>query len=105
MDDYLAGELAVGRIAKVDHLHALGIVCSRFGVIPKRGQLNQWQLNLDLLYLPGQSVNDGIEPGLSPLHYVSVDHMVQRILQLGQGALLAEVDIKRAPQCPHLSRE
>ena len=98
VEAYLATELAAGRITEVDQQYASGIIISRFGVIPKRGQPNQWHLILDLSHPPGHSINDGVQPTLSSLHYVSVDDAVQRTLQLGQGALLAKVDIEHAYQ-------
>jgi hypothetical protein len=96
VEAYLATELAAGRIAEVDQRYAPGIIVSRFGVIPKQGQLNQWRLILDLSHPSGHSINDGVQSALSSLHYVSVDDAVHRILQLGRGALLAKVDIKHA---------
>ena len=88
--------ISAGRIAEVDSRHASGIVFSRFGVIPKRGQPNQWRLILDSSYPPGNSINDGVQQALSSLRYVSVDDAVQQILQLGRGTLLAKVDVKHA---------
>ena len=73
-----------------------GLVISRFGVIPKRGQGNQWRLILDLSHPTGRSVNDGISRELSSLSYASVDQAVERILELGPGTLLAKCDIKQA---------
>ena len=40
VEAYLATELAAGRIAEVDQQYASGIIVSRFGIIPKRGQPN-----------------------------------------------------------------
>ena len=45
VDDYLAVELATGKRAKIDEKAVPGIVVSRFGVIPKQGQPNQWRLH------------------------------------------------------------
>ena len=96
VEAYLATELAAGRIVEVDQQYAPGVIVSCFGVIPKRGQPNQWRLILDLSQPPGHSVNDGVQPALSSLHYVLVDDAVHCILLLGRGTLLAKIDIKHA---------
>ena len=44
----------------------------------------------------GESVNDGIDRDLCSMHYVSVDIAVRHIVQLGQGALIAKIDIQQA---------
>ena len=72
-----------------------GLIISRFGVIPKRNQENQWRLILHLSHPSNQSVNDGISKDLSTLTYSSVDEAV-RILRLSQGTLQAKCDIKQA---------
>lgn len=41
-------------------------------------------------------MNDGISREPSSLSYISVDDVVDRVLQLGYGALLAKMDIKQA---------
>ena len=66
---------------------------SRFGVIPKNHQPGKWRLILDPA---GASVNDGIERELCSLKYTSVDEAVQRFSELGQGSLLAKLDIESA---------
>ena len=82
---------------------------SRFGVIPKRDQPGKWRLILDLSSPEGHSVNDGIEPDMCSLKYSSVDAAAEIIAHLGQGALLAKIDIAHAyrnipvhPQDRHL---
>lgn len=63
VDEYLANEVALGRVAgpfispQLPHLHI-----SSFGVIPKRGQPGKWRLIIDLSSPGGSSVNDGIDP-------------------------------------------
>ena len=68
---------------------------SRFGVIPKNTP-GKWRLILDLSDPEGYSVNDGIDPDLCSLSYVSVDEAARAAAKLGRGALLAKVDIKSA---------
>ena len=41
-------------------------------------------------------MNDGIEPELCSLTYTSVDRAVQVLLELGQGCVMAKLDIKSA---------
>ena len=69
---------------------------SRFGVIPKPYKPGQWRLILDLSHPVGLSVNDGIDEKLSSLSYVSVDDIVNTILSLGQGTMLAKIDVRNA---------
>ena len=71
---------------------------SRFGVIPKFHQPNKWRLIIDLSYPKGKSVNDGIRKDLCSMSYISVDDAIRQIITLGQGTLLAKIDIKSAFQ-------
>ena len=67
---------------------------SPFGVIPKPRQPGKWRLILDLSSPHGHSVNDGIDPHLCSLSYSRVNDAATRILALGQGTLLAKMDIQ-----------
>ena len=96
VDEYLQEELENNRIAKVQPPVSPRVVINRFGLIPKQGQPNKWRLILDLSYSPNQSVNDGINRELASLHYASVDTAVKQVIKLGQGALMAKVDIRHA---------
>ena len=98
VNDYLATELAAGRTVGPFEPHELpnGQV-SRFGAIPKANQPGKWRLMIvDLSSPNGYSVNDGIAPELCSLKYASVDQAVENILGLGQGTLLAKVDVEHA---------
>ena len=75
------------------HHHAIHV--NRFGVIPK-GNSGKWHLITDLSYPPGNSVNDGIDPKLCSLKYTSVEDVAGIAAKLGQGALMAKVDIETA---------
>ena len=94
---YLASEQEAGRIAgpfreqEVPEVHV-----SRFGVIPKSGKPDEWHLILDLSFPPDKSVNDGIDQQLCSLRYPTVDQAVAHILRVGQGAVLAKVDVAHA---------
>ena len=67
-----------------------------FGVIPKKSKPAKWRLIVDLSSPHGPSVNDGVDKDLCSLSYVSIDHVVDGILRLGRGSLMAKVDIKQA---------
>ena len=41
-------------------------------------------------------MNDGIDPELCSLHYISVDDVATAAAGLGRGALMAKVDIEAA---------
>ena len=97
VDQYLAEELAQHRI--VDSYHtvwASQLHISRFGVIPKNHQPNKWRLITDLSHPANHSVNDGIPKTLCSLSYITIDSAIKHIIQLGQGTLLAKIDIKHA---------
>ena len=95
VEDYLRTELQAGRIRGPVPDNPL-IQISRFGVIPKSGQPGKWRLILDLSSPHGNSVNDAIQKDLCSLTYATVDQAVRRILHLGQGTLLAKIDIQHA---------
>ena len=65
-------------------------------MIPKPDKPGKWRLILDLSYPEGASVNTGIKKETSSLSYVSVDHIVEKVLELGVGSLLTKIDIKSA---------
>ena len=51
---------------------------------------------MDLSSPRNHSVNDGIIPKWASLTYVSVEMIAERVKALGQGSLLAKVDVKSA---------
>ena len=69
---------------------------NRFGLVPKGHEPDKWRLIVDLSFPGGSSVNDGIGPELCGLRYTSVDAACQRVLELGQGAVLAKFDVSGA---------
>ena len=69
---------------------------SSFGVIPKRGQLGNWHLIVDLSSPAGSSVKDGIDPHKFTLHYITVDQIICLVSQFGKGALMAKFDVESA---------
>ena len=94
--DYLVRECMEGRIISPLLLSDFPrIHTSCFGVIPK-SLPGKWRLIVDLSAPEGHSVNDGIREDLCLLKYVMVDEAAQAVLELGQGAQLAKVDVRSA---------
>ena len=93
IDQYLCTELKKGRVAgpfstaPIPNLHI-----SRFGIVPKKYQPGKWQLILDLSSPAGHSVNDGIPKESFSVQYMRVDDVINGILSLGRGSLLAKFD-------------
>ena len=91
--EYLAKECAEGRVLGPLPMQAVwGVQVSKFGVIPK-GKTGKWRLIVDLSFPDGASVNDGIDPDLCSLTYVSVDDAARAV---AKAAFLAKADIKQA---------
>ena len=94
---FLDKECAAGHMLGPFSAQALGILpplhVIRFGVIPKGHDTGKWRLITDLSYPPGLSVNDGIDPELFLLTYMSVDAVAEVAVSYPPGALLAKVDI------------
>ena len=95
-EEYLKEGKLRRTIGLFDGEKAKGIHTSRFGIIPKPHKPGKWRLILDWSHPSGAAVNDGISKELSSLSYGSVDDIVDTILSLGQGALLAKIDIRSA---------
>ena len=95
VDEYLSAELAQGRIVEFSE-EVKNIHFSPFGVIPKKNKPGKWRLIVDLSAPEGSSVNDAISREWCSLSYVSIDDVVECILQKGRGAMLAKMDIKQA---------
>lgn len=95
VDEYLSTELALGRIVEcsdnIENIHF-----SPFRIIPKKNKPGKWRLIVDLSAPEGSSVNDAISKEWCSLSYVSIDDMVECILQKGRGATLAKMDVKHA---------
>ena len=68
---------------------------SRFGGIPKSHQLNKWRLIIDLSHAHGKSIDDGVQKDLCSMAYILVDDAILcKIISLGKGTLLVNIDIK-----------
>ena len=93
---YIAEEVALARMEKVSNNFEHSVHVSPFGVIPKKSKPGHWRLITDLSSPHGHSVNDGIDKELCSLSYTSIDDVVNCILVLGRGSLMAKMDIKQA---------
>lgn len=97
IDKYLQTEVEKGRVAgpfsspPLSNLHISG-----FGVIPKRKQEGKWRLILDLSSPTGNSVNDGISKDKYSVQYMQVEDIINAIMELGRGTLIAKFDIQNA---------
>ena len=97
IDQYYLTELEKGHvvdpfsIAPIPYLHI-----SRFGIIPKKYQPGKWWLILDLSSSAGNSVNDGIPKEPFSVQYMKVDDVINGIMSLGRGSLLAKFDVESA---------
>ena len=91
IDDYLANEFHLNRISLVPEDLRPKVHISPFGVIPERNKPGKWRLILDLSSPDNYCINEGISKELCSLSYTSADEIVKRIIQLGQGALLAKL--------------
>ena len=98
IQDYLRKEVAKGRMLGPfsSETNVLPLHVNRFGVIPKGHNTGKWRLITDLSFPHGQSVNDGIDPDLCTLSYLTVDKIAAEAERLGRGSLLAKVDIESA---------
>ena len=96
VEDYLEKETEAGNIlGPFPAVSAPKTHINRFGVIPKKYQPGKWRLITDLSFPEGGSVNDGINPSLCSMAYITVD-LAARAMSLGKGSLLAKIDIKSA---------
>lgn len=94
---YLEKEVLAKRVWKLgESAQVPGIQLSPFGVIPQKRKPGRWRLIINLSAPEGYSVNDGIAKELSSVAYTSVDDVVRRVLELGEGAMLAKADVKAA---------
>lgn len=99
VDSYLKEEMQTGRVLgpfPKSQAQQAGWHINRFGVIPKKHQLNKWRLIVDLSFPNNASVNMGIDPTLCSLSYTRVDEVAATVSQLGMGTELAKADIKSA---------
>ena len=95
--DYIRKEVTLGRMIGPLHTNVVQFVHrNRIGVVLKGHTTGKWRLITDLSFPPGYSVNDGIDPALCSLSYVSIDSVAVVVASLGAGSLLAKIDIESA---------
>ncbi len=95
--DYLEKEVSAKRVWRLEETPQVrGVQLSPLGVIPKKGKPGKWRLIVNLSAPEGGSVNDGIARELSSVAYMSVDDVVKRVLELGEGAMITKADVKAA---------
>ena len=101
IDKYLLAEMDKGRIGgcfptpPLTNLHT-----SHFGMIPKKHQLGKWRITLNFSSPPGGSVNDSVQREPFSVQYMSVDDVIDGIMDFGRGALMAKFDIENVPVHP-----
>jgi len=96
VSSYLKQELNAQRIGMVgtqEMAQQLGVHVSPFEVIPKKGRVYKW--SLDLSSPADRSVNDGILKEDCSLQYASVSQVAAKIIELGKGTLLGKMDIQQ----------
>ena len=97
VDKYVEGELAARRfVGPYDPASCPNVHVNRVGAVPKGHIPGKWRIITDLSFPAQGSVNDGIDPALCSLSYVSVDQVAATAAKLGRGAILAKVDIESA---------
>ncbi len=68
---------------------------SCIGVIPKKHQPGKYRLTVDFSSPVGRSINDGIAKEVCSLSYTKIDDIVDCVLELGRGTLLAKMSAFR----------
>ena len=93
-EEYLEKEIARGRMLGPfpDTQSLPPLYINRFGVIPKGHNTGKWRLITDLSHPRGQSVNDGIDPELCSMSYMTVEEVAALVSRLGKGTLLAKIE-------------
>ena len=91
--EYLAKECEAHRVVGPPSLHGPTNPRESLCVIPKHGQPGRWWLIVDLSFPTRTSINDGIDKDSCSLQYTTVDNATRLSSQLGQGTLMAKIDI------------
>ena len=89
-------ELLAGRLSGPFEMPPLSpFMVSPLGVIPKKTP-GEFRLIHHLSYPKGSSVNDGISPEFSRVHYATIADAIRHIRAVGTGCFLSKTDIKNA---------
>ena len=100
VDEALKKEVAENRMAGPFNTPPYSnLRCSGVGVVPKKD--GGWRFINHLSAPPDNSINDFIDPTECSLQYATIDDAIRICHSLGQGALMAKVDLKNAFRlCP-----
>ena len=105
VDQKLAKELPAGRLAGpfiAAPFHPFRV--SPLGLVPKKSP-GEFCLIHHLSFPRGSSVNDGMAPENTSVHYATVADAIRLIKAAGKGCFLTKTDIKNAfriiPICPY----
>ena len=100
VEEYVAKECAernfIGPLPSSQLSNGQTIQVSCIGLIPKGHNTGKWRLITDLSFPEGSSVNDGITPERCSLEYITVDKVAASAMAMGEGTLLAKIDVKSA---------
>ena len=94
ISNHLEAEILANRLIiapNSPHIHI-----NPLALIPKSGQPGKFRLITNLSSPLNRSVNDGIDPNLCSLKYAGIDQAILFLRQLGQGTLLAKIDLQNA---------
>ena len=96
IDSYLKAECQAGHTTGHFPSPPLpNFVINPLGAVPKK-RSGKWRLIMQFSYPPGSSVNNGIDICYFSLRYSTVSDVIDSVIHLGQGALMAKIDIKSA---------
>ena len=96
IDDYLHMELGKGRVAGSLFPSFTSPSHQPFCSHPQKHQPGKWRLILDRSSPDGHGVNDGIREDPFAVQYMKVDDIIDGIMLLGRGTLLAKFDAESA---------
>lgn len=95
--EYIREKAAAGHfLGPVVEDQAQFVHISKFGVIPKGHVPGKWCLITDLSSPLGLSTNNGINPTICSLTYITVDQVEAVTASLGMESLFAKIDIQSA---------
>ena len=106
-EEYLSKELSLGCMLGPfpSSMNLPYLQVNRVGIIPKGHNTGKWRLITDLSFPLNQSVNDGIDPSLCFLSYITIEDVAAVVAHLGVGTLLVKVDIESTYRLvPYLAR-
>ena len=88
-------EVSIGRnLGPLTNIPILTLHISLIGVIPKPD--GTWRLVTNLSHPISDSINSDIDEKYSKVCYSSLDNILDKLYDLGKGALLGKIDIKSA---------